>query len=273
MALSNLLRILGLSSFLGGLMISIVQPWFYIDPGSFSASYIDYMGYILILLGIIGLYLAQYNEIKSFGLLIFVFVLISHSMWLGYKWFLTFVNADLIRSAPEIVPGDLPATNYGADLSLYGLMICLTLFALLSLWKGKVSRIGSSMLFLGTSGALVEMIAEIIPYQLLIPHGVIGLSFAWLGWSLFYGKDRSTINATPIIIDNEIVSEEVASMDTEDTENDREIDEEMTKDVENNIVSNLDEENENDISNEAIIDTEQNDHLSNVQKGEKLGSY
>lgn len=188
---SNILKLSGLGAFLGGLMITIVQPWFYYDSGSFIASYMEYMGYILIFMGIFGLYLAQYKEMGNLGLLLFIFLFISQTLWLGYKWYVTFVEADLIRRVAELGPVNFPATIYGAELSLYSVFICLTLFSFVSLWKGIISRIGSSLLLLGVLGGITELTMEVIPYGLFIPHGVIGFSFAWLGWSLFYGKIKS----------------------------------------------------------------------------------
>lgn len=190
-----MLRLFGLCSFLGGLMVSLVQLWFYYDPGSFIASYIDYVGYIFILFGIIGVYLAQYKKIGNLGLLIFIILIVSHSLWLGYRWFLTFADIDLRRSAPDLVKTDLPATYLWGDISLYSLLIGISLITILSLWKGVVSRIGSGLLLLGSLGAIVELAITFIPSGLLIPHAVIGVSFSWLGWSLFYGNVKSTKEA------------------------------------------------------------------------------
>lgn len=191
MAFGSLLRPFGLSSFIGGLLIVLAHPWLYIDPESFIATYLNYIGYLLIAFGIIGLCLAQYKSMGLFGFFSFTILFFGMSMWLGLKWFHTFVVTDLLKSAPELMDSSLQATLFGTNLSLYSLLIGMILFAGISLWKGIVSPWGSSLLLIGSIAEIIKPFVELGSYESLVAPIIIGFSFSWLGCSLFLQKQQA----------------------------------------------------------------------------------
>ncbi|MCQ6275014.1 hypothetical protein JMM81_08575 [Bacillus sp. V3B] len=185
MSFSSLLRPFGLCSFIGGLLIALVQPWLYVDPESFIATYLNYIGYLLIAFGMIGLCLVQYKSMGVFSFFSFTILFFGMIMWLGVKWFQTFVVADILISAPEVMDSGLQATLFGMNLSLYSLLIGMILFAVISLWKGIVSPFGSSLLLIGSITEIFRPFVGTGSYESIIAPIIIGLAFSSLGYSLF----------------------------------------------------------------------------------------
>jgi hypothetical protein len=188
MAFGSWLRPFGLSSFIGGLLVALAHPWLYIDPASFIATYLNYIGYLLIAFGLIGLCLAHYKDMGVFSFFSFTILFFGMSIWLGFKWFQTFVVADLLKSAPELMDSGLHVTLFGTNLALHSLMIGLILFAGISVWKGFVSPWGSSLLLIGAIAEMIKPFLEMGSYESLVAPIIIGIAFSWLGCSLFLGK-------------------------------------------------------------------------------------
>lgn len=215
MAFRSWLRPFGLSSFIGGLLIILAHPWLYIDPASFIATYLNYIGYLLIAFGLIGFCLAQYKSMGAFGFFSFTILFFGMSMWVGFKWFQTFVVADLLKSAPELMDSGLHVTLSGMSLSLYSLMIGLILFAGISLWKGIVSPWGSSLLLIGSIAEIIKPFFEIGSYESLVASMIIGIAFSWLGCALFLKKQEDAFeylseDTAEDIIENIIEDKEIA---------------------------------------------------------------
>jgi len=183
MTFAGLLRLFGLSSIIGGLAIALVQIWFYFDQDSFIATYFDQVGYSFIAFGIIGLYLSQYKSFGGFGLFSFIILSLGTSLWLGFKWFQTFVVADILKSAPELMDTGLHTAVFGMNLSLYSLLIGILLFAAISFWKGVLSRWGSAFL-------IIAVLAELVPYGSLVSQIIAGVAFILLGTSLWRGSNE-----------------------------------------------------------------------------------
>lgn len=188
----SLLRLFGLCSFIGGLMIVLSQIWFYIDPFSFIATYFDHMGWFFITLGIIGLYLVQYRESGGLGFISFLLLSIGMFHWLGYKWFLTYAAPDLRKIVPELLDSGLQSVLYGIELSNYILQVGFFLFAVISLFKGILSRWGLSLLLIGSALAFNAQMEAVVLYSPLIPQVMIGLAFVWIGLSMFTRDQENT---------------------------------------------------------------------------------
>lgn len=188
----SLLRLFGLCSFIGGFFIVLSQIWFYIDPVSFVATYFDHVGWFFITLGIIGLYLVQYRESGGLGFISFLILSIGMFHWLGYKWFLTYVAPDLRKSVPELLDSGLQSVLYGVELSNYILQVGFFLFAVISLFKGILSRWGLSLLLIGSALAFNAQMEAVVLYSPLFPQVMIGLAFVWIGLSLFTRDQEST---------------------------------------------------------------------------------
>ncbi|WP_428908200.1 hypothetical protein [Niallia sp. Krafla_26] len=180
----SLLRLFGICSLIGGLLIALFQVWFYLDPISFVATYFDHVGWAFITFGFIGLYLVQYRQTGGLGFFSFLILSLGLFQWLGYKWFLTFAAPDLRRSVPELLDSGLQSVFYGVEMSNYFLQISFFLFAVITLFKGVLSRFGASLLLIGSATAFNAQMEEIIFYSPLVPQVLIGLAFAWLGYSL-----------------------------------------------------------------------------------------
>ncbi|MFZ0445511.1 MAG: hypothetical protein WAM95_13000 [Bacillus sp. (in: firmicutes)] len=188
----SLLRLFGLCSFIGGLMIVLSQIWFYIDPVSFIATYFDHMGWFFITLGIVGLYLIQYRELGGLGFISFLLLSIGMFHWLGYKWFLTYAAPDLRKIVPELLDSGLQSVLYGIELSNYILQVGFFLFAVISLFKGILSRWGLSLLLIGSALAFNTQMEADVLYSPLIPQVMIGLAFVWIGFSMFTGDQENS---------------------------------------------------------------------------------
>lgn len=188
----SLLRLFGLCSFIGGFMIVLSQIWFYMDPVSFIATYFDHVGWFFITLGIIGLYLIQYRKLGGLGFISFLLLSIGMFHWLGYKWFLTYVAPDLRKTVPELLDSGLQSLQYGIELSNYILQIGFFLFAVISLFKGILSRWGLSCLLVGSALAFNTQMEAVVLYSPLIPQVMIGLAFVWIGFSMFTRDQEHT---------------------------------------------------------------------------------
>src|SRR4051794_6410378 len=173
-------------------MIVLSQIWFYIDPVSFIATYFDHMGWFFITLGIIGLYLVQYRESGGLGFISFLILSIGMFHWLGYKWFLTYVAPDLRKNVPELLDTGLQSVLYGVELSNYILQVGFFLFAVISLFKGILSRWGLSLLLIGSALAFNAQMEADVLYSPLIPQVMIGLAFVWIGFSMFTRDQENT---------------------------------------------------------------------------------
>jgi len=181
----SLIRLFGLCSFIGGLLMALVQIWFVLDSISFVATYFDHVGWAFMTFGLIGLYLVQYREIGGLGFLNFLVLSLGMFQWLGYKWFLTFAAPDLRRDAPEIIDSGLQSLLYGVELSNYILQTSFFLFAVISLYKGILPKGGLSFLLIGSALAFNAQLEDVILYNPVLPQILIGLAFAWIGLSLF----------------------------------------------------------------------------------------
>lgn len=205
----SLLRLFGLCSLIGGSLIAFFQIWFFLDPISFVATYFDHVGWAFITFGLIGLYLFQYRQTGSLGFFSFLLLSLGMFQWLGYKWFLTFAAPDLRRSVPELLESGLQSVIYGADVSNYFLQICFFLFAVISLFKGTLSKGASSLLLIGSAIAFNAQMSEAILYSPLVPQAFIGLAFAWLGLSLLKTVQTHTYDEIDMENTEQKVNEEV----------------------------------------------------------------
>jgi hypothetical protein len=227
----SLLRLFGLCSFIGGLLIVLSQIWFYIDSVSFIATYFDHMGWFFITLGIIGLYLVQYRESGGLGFISFLILSIGMFHWLGYKWFLTYAAPDLRKSVPELLDTGLQSVLYGVELSNYILQVGFFLFAVISLFKGILSRWGLSLLLIGSALAFNAQMEAVVLYRPLIPQVMIGLAFVWIGLSMFTRDQENTYDEiedmTKIrlddLIDNETENNNLLDIQIKDKENNKKI--------------------------------------------------
>lgn len=171
MTSQKLVNALALFSVLGGLLIILTQVWFYVTPDSIYATYLDQVGYIFVLLGAIGLYFGQFKNLGTFGLFSFIFLIIGLSLWLGVKWYQSFLIEDLLAFDSKVLDS-LPTGFIGHMLSVYLLLIGVLLYGIANAWKGV--RWAGWLL-------IIAAVAELIPFGTYVAQLIAGIGFAWLG--------------------------------------------------------------------------------------------
>jgi hypothetical protein len=151
--------------------------------------------------------------------------------WLGYKWFLTYVAPDLRKSVPELLDTGLQSVLYGVELSNYILQVGFFLFAVISLFKGILSRWGLSLLLIGSALAFNAQMEAVVLYRPLIPQVMIGLAFVWIGLSMFTKDQENTYDEIEEMtkirlddpIDNETENISLLDIQIKDKENNKKI--------------------------------------------------
>lgn len=179
MSLSSLLRVCGILSVIGGLLFLAMPVWY--NVSSEVGAFVDLVGLVLLLFGIIGIYLRQIKESGLVGLITFIFALIGTVLWTSFKWASAFVVPVLEKQAPEIINTPADLLEIGMGISLFSFFIGWFLFALATAWKGVLPRWGAILLILA-------MITEFIPYGYYVAQPLAGLGFIWLGYFLWKGK-------------------------------------------------------------------------------------
>ncbi|MBS4214890.1 hypothetical protein [Neobacillus rhizophilus] len=171
MTSQKLVNALALFSVLGGLLIIVTQAWFFVTPDSIYATYLDQVGYIFILLGAIGLYFGQFKNLGAFGLFSFIFLIIGLSLWLGVKWYQSFLIEDLLAFDSKVLDS-LPTGFIGHMFSVYLLLFGVLLYGIANAWKGV--RWAGWLL-------IIASVAEVIPFGTYVAQLIAGIGFAWLG--------------------------------------------------------------------------------------------
>ena len=77
-------------------------------------------------------------------------------------------------------------------MSNYILQVGFFLFAVISLFKGILSRWGLSLLLIGSALAFNAQMEAVVLYSPLIPQVMIGLAFVWIGLSMFTRDQENT---------------------------------------------------------------------------------
>jgi hypothetical protein len=181
MTISKLIRSLGFFSLAGGLLMIVTQLWFLVFPESFTVEYFDHLAYTLILLGIIGLYISQYEKLGISGFITFILLISSMSLYLGAKWFITFAVNDIDKASPELLENGLDTVDFGFMLSLYSVFIFIFILGILLALKGTLPRIPAYLIIL-------TPLIDFVPYGSSVSQIVAGVAFTWLGYSLWKGN-------------------------------------------------------------------------------------
>ncbi|MFP7298914.1 hypothetical protein [Neobacillus niacini] len=181
MPISSLIRNLGIFSLFGGLLMIVTQIWFLVNPEAFTAEYLDHFAFVLILLGMIGIYIAQFDKLGVPGFITFILMIASMSLWLGAKWFITFAINDIDKANPELLENGLETVGMGFTISLYSLFLFIFIFGILLAVKGTLPRIPAYLIILCP-------LVDFVPYGSNISQMVAGVAFTWLGYALWKGK-------------------------------------------------------------------------------------
>lgn len=181
MPINTLIRTLGFFSLAGGLLMIVTQLGFFVSPEFFAFEYIDHLAFVLILLGMIGIYISQFDKLGISGLTTFILMISSMSLWLGAKWFISFAINDIDKASPELLENGLETVEFGFMISLYSLFVFIFIFGILLALKGTLPRIPAYLIILCP-------LVEFVPYGSNISQIVAGIAFTWLGYLLFKGK-------------------------------------------------------------------------------------
>lgn len=135
------------------------------------------LGMMLLLVGLVGLYARQSETAGPLGLIGFLVAFVGTVFFAGFFFANLFVAPALAVGAPEFLDlGRLP----GFPLALYTYAVGWLLFGLASLRARVYPR---APVILLTVGAAIDLLAA--PFTGV----VIDVAFAWLGFSLFSGRD------------------------------------------------------------------------------------
>lgn len=180
--MSTFLRVSGLCSLIGGLLFLSTPIWFLGFPDSQIGSYVDHLGTILILWGLVGFYLSQMKTTGKLGFISFALAFLGTSLWVGFKWVHTFVEPALMELAPQIMEGEPPGSILmGINISLLAFFLGWIFFASVTAWKAVLPRWGAIIIIIG-------LLADFIPFGYYVAQPLAGLGMAWLGYALWKGK-------------------------------------------------------------------------------------
>lgn len=190
MNLTSFLRFTGFCLFIAGILFLSTAIFYYVSSLERIGTYIDLIGMALLLLGLVGLYIRQMNEVGVVGLIIFLIAFLGAVLWAGAGWSTTFILPVLDEQAPQILSDPPPAligTGYG--VSLYTFFGGMLLFALITAWKGILPRVAAILL-------AVVPILDFVPFGHFVSQPLAGVALIWLGYSLWKGnyEDVSTGN-------------------------------------------------------------------------------
>lgn len=184
MTLSSFLRVSGLCAMIGGLLFLSTPIWVLGFPDTMINAYVDHLGTILILLGLVGCYLSQIKSTGKFGLISFLIAFLGTSMWIGFKWASSFIVPVLKDVAPQMID-EMPATiMIGMMISLYTFLIGWILFSIVTARKAVLPRWGAILIIIG-------LISDVIPYGYYVAQPLAGLGIAWLGYALWQGRKEN----------------------------------------------------------------------------------
>ena len=179
--LSSFLRFTGVCSIISGILFLSLAIWYNTSLGQIGA-YVNLIGMVFLLFGLVGIYLYQMNAVGVFVFITFVLFFIGTALWMGFGWVEVFVIPALEEIAPEILADSPPALlNIGMFTSLIFFFVGLLLFALVTAWKGIHPR-GAAILLV-----LVPFL-DFIPFGSYVGQPLAGVALIWLGYSIWKGK-------------------------------------------------------------------------------------
>jgi hypothetical protein len=199
----NLIRCAGLAAMAAGILFIIIQM---IHPADVLPSvstgrwaivhYLSVAMGLLGLLGITGIYARQVEETGWLGLAGYLLFSLFYALTMAFQFVEAFISPVLATEAPEFVEGFLGLVNgsssemnLGAIATVYSLNGVLyllggLLFGIAALRASILSRWAAGLLAFGTILPLLLSSLVHHPYDRILAVPV-GLSLAWLGYSLW----------------------------------------------------------------------------------------
>jgi hypothetical protein len=212
---SNLIRWIGLSAVVAGVIFAGIQP---IHPPDELASVtttawaiitpLKTVMCLLFLLGIAGLYARQVEMAGWLGLAGYVLFSISWALNLAFVFAEAFIMPPLAATAPEFVDaylgvaaGRASEVNLGALPALYALTGVLyllggLLFGIATFRAGILPRWAAGLLAIT---ALLTPLAALLPHQIQRLAAVpMGIAVAWLGYALWSERREQEQATEPV---------------------------------------------------------------------------
>ena len=201
---SNLVRLAGLATLLGSVLLAIGAISRRLAIGSptidhpFSEAVttwtwtavngIDLIGFALLLVGLVGLYAGQAEVVGIVGLVGFLALFVGLALGFGVTWFYAFALPDVAVAAPEWV--DSPSTQwtlFGFELGRYWLIVPgWLLFGVATLRAGIYPRAAAITLLIGA-----VPLPALFGSMELVDDIIRRVAVAWLGLALFREGSRA----------------------------------------------------------------------------------
>lgn len=198
MSSKTMVRLSGLACIAGGCCLAgfvLVHPWDHLLGAEIARTYrwqiahtLHFVGALFALLGLLGIFVRQREQLGSFGLVGFVLSFIGNAMFLGTGMITAFIWPMLAVHAPATVePGGAifgwPHSAVAFALTAVTLSIGYVLFGIAMIQAGVFPRVSILML---VTGAILGMLPPhpmgALPWGGLVLGGVIyGAALVWLG--------------------------------------------------------------------------------------------
>ena len=181
MTVPSFIRFSGLCLIITGVLFISFAILYSISSLKTMAAYVNLMGMLAFLLGLVGMYFRQMQVLGKFGFITFLIYFFGAGMWTGFGWFSAFAVPALEEHAPQLVSSSLPdQMNMGLIISLFSFFVGMFLFNLLTAVKGILPRWAALLL-------VIVPIVDFIPIGNYLAQPLAGVSFIWLGYSLWKG--------------------------------------------------------------------------------------
>src|SRR5262249_2308602 len=134
--MKTILRWTGLASVLAGLCLAafvLIHPWDQLLGAEIArttrwqiAHTLHFVGALFALLGLIGIFVRQYDRMGSFGLLGFVLTFVGNAMFLGTGMITAFIWPMLAVQAPSVVETSSKIFGWPHSVLAFGLTAVVT---------------------------------------------------------------------------------------------------------------------------------------------------
>ncbi|MFF2447037.1 hypothetical protein ACFVSW_08025 [Neobacillus sp. NPDC058068] len=187
MTVPSFIRFSGLCLIFTGVLFISFAILYSISSLKTMAAYVNLLGMLVLLLGIAGMYFRQMQILGKWGFITFLIYFLGAGMWTGFGWSDVFVVPALEKHAPQLVNTLPEQMNMGLIISLFSFFGGMFLFNLLTAVKGILPRWAALLL-------VIVPFIDFIPIGNYLAQPLAGVSFIWLGYSLWKGtyKEEET---------------------------------------------------------------------------------
>lgn len=187
MTSSNLIRLGGLAAVAAGALLVIGELLYFVlglNPGpedlatapAVFQSVLFVLGYVLVLGGLVGLYVARSEALGALGLAGFLVAFLGTASFVGVGWINAFAIPAMAEQAPELLEAAPPPLVFAAGM-ISSVLFSLgwLLLGLAALRARAYQRWAAVLLMIGAVLAFVSL-----PFTFVL----FGAAVAWMGFSL-----------------------------------------------------------------------------------------